>query len=279
MRRLAECGVCRRQYDASELEPGSRFHCDCAAVVVVPEPRGHDAAVVRCTSCGAPRREQSLHCLFCQSDFTLHERDLHTVCPHCLARTSDRAKFCHHCGTRLAAQRPAGRPSRYACPACPGPRPLASRQLGADNLAMLECGRCAGLWLGQEEFAILARQARSDTLPAWTRVRAIAAVAGSDLADPGPQRFYRPCVVCQRLMNRRQYARGSGVILDMCRDHGIWFDADELARLLAWLRQGVALPAARREPAAVSEPASPPAPVEEPQPLRAVLRFLAELVG
>jgi hypothetical protein len=40
------------------------------------------------------------------------------------------------------------------------------------------------------------------------------------------------------MMNRRLYGKDSGVILDSCKDHGIWFDAEELARILAWLRAG-----------------------------------------
>ena len=50
--------------------------------------------------------------------------------------------------------------------------------------------------------------------------------------------FYRPCVVCGRLTNRVNYGHASGVIIDVCKDHGIWFDANELARILAWVRAG-----------------------------------------
>ena len=39
-------------------------------------------------------------------------------------------------------------------------------------------------------------------------------------------------------MNRRNYAGASGVIIDLCRTDGIWFDADELARILVWIRAG-----------------------------------------
>ena len=39
-------------------------------------------------------------------------------------------------------------------------------------------------------------------------------------------------------MNRRNYAGTSGVIIDLCRTDGIWFDADELARILVWIRAG-----------------------------------------
>ena len=39
-------------------------------------------------------------------------------------------------------------------------------------------------------------------------------------------------------MTRRNYARRSGVIIDFCAQHGVWFDADELARILQWVRSG-----------------------------------------
>jgi Zn-finger nucleic acid-binding protein len=40
-------------------------------------------------------------------------------------------------------------------------------------------------------------------------------------------------------MVRRNLGRGSsGVIVDLCGSHGIWFDADELAHLMAWARSG-----------------------------------------
>jgi Zn-finger nucleic acid-binding protein len=39
-------------------------------------------------------------------------------------------------------------------------------------------------------------------------------------------------------MNRVNYARRSGVVLDVCRAHGIWFDRDELRRVLAFIAGG-----------------------------------------
>ena len=48
---------------------------------------------------------------------------------------------------------------------------------------------------------------------------------------------YRRCVSCSALMNRRVFDR-SGVILDICPTHGIWFDPGELDRILRWIRDG-----------------------------------------
>jgi Zn-finger nucleic acid-binding protein len=54
-------------------------------------------------------------------------------------------------------------------------------------------------------------------------------------------------------MNRRNYGSTSGVIIDLCREHGIWFDADELARILTWVRAGGAEKSRREKSAAAAE--------------------------
>lgn len=45
---------------------------------------------------------------------------------------------------------------------------------------------------------------------------------------------YRKCPVCSKIMNRKNYASRSGVIMDVCHDHGIWLDASELTHILEW---------------------------------------------
>ena len=50
--------------------------------------------------------------------------------------------------------------------------------------------------------------------------------------------LYRPCPECGKLMHRRNYGRKSGVILDTCAAHGIWFDLGELDRVLGWVHGG-----------------------------------------
>ena len=239
MRLIVACGQCQRQYDATGREPGSRFRCHCGAVITVEEPKGHEAAVVRCSSCGAPRQEGGLNCEFCGADFTLHERDLDTVCPKCLARVSHRANYCHHCATALVPEQLAPGETDVACPVCGAERCLTDRRIG--DVAVLECDRCAGLWLGSEPFKQLVQRASSDAL----QIDRLLASKGSPPgksggpdAQAGQRWRYRNCVVCGKKMHRRNYGRRSGVIIDICRDHGIWFDADELPRILAWIRSG-----------------------------------------
>ncbi|MDE2511394.1 MAG: hypothetical protein KGL74_09750, partial [Elusimicrobia bacterium] len=43
---------------------------------------------------------------------------------------------------------------------------------------------------------------------------------------------------CGELMNRFNFAGCSGVILDACKPHGVWFDADELRSIVAFIRDG-----------------------------------------
>jgi Zn-finger nucleic acid-binding protein len=39
-------------------------------------------------------------------------------------------------------------------------------------------------------------------------------------------------------MNRNNFARVSGVIIDICKQHGIWFDAEELPKIIEFVRKG-----------------------------------------
>jgi Zn-finger nucleic acid-binding protein len=48
-------------------------------------------------------------------------------------------------------------------------------------------------------------------------------------------------------MHRRNYGRRSGVIIDSCAKHGLWFDASELDELLLWVRRGGEAATARRQ--------------------------------
>jgi Zn-finger nucleic acid-binding protein len=236
MRLLVACPQCKRQFDAGSRAVGSRFRCHCGAVVTVQQPSGHDAAVVRCSSCGAPREEGSTACRYCGADFTIHEQDLATVCPGCLARVSDRAKFCHHCGVALLPETLPDEKTPLGCPACGKGSCLGHRQIG--EVALLECQRCGGFWVGRNVFEHLVEEASHGVSSEDVRLQSRQPSAATlDSGQPG-NALYRQCPVCGELMNRYHYAHRSGVIIDSCRDHGVWFDADELANILAWVRSG-----------------------------------------
>ena len=39
-------------------------------------------------------------------------------------------------------------------------------------------------------------------------------------------------------MQRRNYATASGVVIDICKEHGIWFNIKELDAILKYIRSG-----------------------------------------
>jgi Zn-finger nucleic acid-binding protein len=235
MRCLVACASCKRQFDAAGFAAGSRFHCACGEMVEVPRFRPHDADVVRCSACSAPRTDGAPACRHCGGDYTLHERDLHTVCPSCMTRVSDRARFCHHCATPIVAQGGVGEATEQSCPACGPKQKLHGRRLGNPPLSVSECGRCVGLWLSAESFRILADRARERTAADSTASTAPPATDGRSAAS---RNFYRKCPSCSSMMHRRNFGKRSGIVIDACKEHGFWFDAAELDAILQWIRDG-----------------------------------------
>lgn len=243
MKRLVRCGKCHRQYNATGYKPGTRFRCHCGVVVAVPgEAKGLESDVIRCSSCGATRAAKSEFCGFCKSDFTLHEKDMHTICPVCATRISDKAKYCHKCGEPIIPEGSIGEDTDLPCPVCEGPRSLRSRKL-AKGLSMMECGRCAGIWLSHRVFDTLKQTAEKGTHP--ERIGRSKAPGEKSGRQSGP--YYRKCPRCRELMHRENFAGISSVIIDACSKHGLWFDDEELSSILRWI-QGGGLQEARTAP-------------------------------
>ncbi|HLE63723.1 MAG TPA: zf-TFIIB domain-containing protein [Pyrinomonadaceae bacterium] len=97
-----------------------------------------------------------------------------------------------------------------------------------------ECVECLGIWLDVPSFEKICADREEQ-----------GAVLGT--ASPAPQRpvamtsariSYAPCPECSQLMNRINFARCSGVIVDICKGHGTWFDRDELSRIVQFIRAG-----------------------------------------
>jgi hypothetical protein len=235
MRLFVACPDCDRKYKVAANKLGKRFRCHCGQVLEVRESEGHEAAVIRCSSCGSAREKGRNRCGYCDADFTIRERDLHTVCPKCLARVSDKAKYCQHCATKLTGEHVAEDFSKLACPLCGPERLLSNRRMGYEQVSVLECSICAGLWMGTEAFGRLRERVLSETAQKRALLR----------HKPQPSQLrqhvgptYRPCIYCGKMMHRQQYARRSGVIIDVCGEHGIWFDAQEFQQILDWTACG-----------------------------------------
>jgi len=55
--------------------------------------------------------------------------------------------------------------------------------------------------------------------------------------DQGKVRYVH-CAVCDKVMNRVNFGKMSGIIIDVCKNHGVWFERDELRGVLQFVANG-----------------------------------------
>lgn len=98
---------------------------------------------------------------------------------------------------------------------------------------MRECERCGGLWVEVAIFEKICvhREQQSSVLGAASHVPAHPTAEEEKIR-------YVPCPQCGQLMNRINFARCSGVVVDVCKGHGTWFDRDELREIVEFIRGG-----------------------------------------
>lgn len=165
---------------------------------------------------------EALQCPYCAAQLAT------VACPACFALAPISAQHCLKCGTALVVRQRAVA-AGSACPACG--QALGLEQVG--ELERLACRACGGLWLDRAIFEQLgaSREWQGAVLGALPSPSAPS-------APPLGEVRYRPCPACNQRMNRVNYAKRSGVVLDVCKAHGIWFDQDELRRVLAFIAGG-----------------------------------------
>ena len=193
------------------------------------------AETLNCPNCGAASSSDASYCEFCQSR-------LATVsCPSCFALMFRGSKHCPRCGA--AAVKPAsGELEARPCPRCRIEMP--SIQVGAT--ALRECSRCEGLWVDVRSFEKICADREEQS--------AVMGTAGPASGNPEVSKVkYVPCPECSQLMNRMNFARCSGVIVDICKNHGTWFDREELSRIIQFIRGGGLNAARAKEKLALAE--------------------------
>ncbi|MBD2424028.1 zf-TFIIB domain-containing protein [Cyanobium sp. FACHB-13342] len=210
-------------------------------------------------------------------------------CLSCAAPIPSGAVCCAYCGSRADLDLQgwshavgSGPWPEHSCPNGHGPLELVELQ----ELRLGRCPTCLGLCLEPGSLETLLRPAAAEVLN--TDRRLLDALTKAPRQHEGAVR-YRPCAVCGDLMNRSLFGHRSGVIVDRCRDHGVWLDAGELRQLLEWTRAGgalldqqlhqeeqdQALRAARRAAAAAELQGDAPEGLEVLNPLgRALARWL-----
>lgn len=138
------------------------------------------------------------------------------------------SKFCGHCGAIAAPVEVSLDDKSSDCPRCSSD--LEKLQIAETQL--LGCGRCDGLWISGTIFEDICSDAEKRS----------AVLGFFDKREKRLQTFtkvnYVPCPECRQLMNRSNFARASGVIVDICKQHGVWFDADELPTIIGFIQKG-----------------------------------------
>jgi Zn-finger nucleic acid-binding protein len=153
------------------------------------------------------------------------------------------SKHCQRCGA--AAVRPQIKETAdRQCPRCQSQ--FARVKIGPTEV--LECESCLGLWLGVEAFEKVCAEREQQSA-----VLGLASHAPGDAVRETSKVKYIPCPDCSQLMNRMNFARCSGVIVDVCKGHGTWFDRDELSRIVEFIRAGGLEAARTRDKAEIQE--------------------------
>mgnify|MGYP003869718149 CR=1 FL=1 len=163
--------------------------------------------------------------------------------------------FCPWCGTGTVT--PTDTSSTLRCPC--GSAELTHRAIPVPPatiggpLMLADCRFCFGLWLGRETVERLIASHADDAI-LLALAPGVGARSASRAKGTGTAAVrYRTCPACSTIMNRVNYARISGIVVDVCKQHGTWFDAHELPALLEFVRRGGLDVARARETVALAD--------------------------
>lgn len=186
-----------------------------------------------CPSCGAPATGQERACSFCHGPVA-------TVrCSACFHMNSPDFSHCAGCGRALGLE-PIAESTSLSCPRCEGILTTFGGAQGAGRL--YDCARCGGQLV---EHGLLRELLERTEICGALLVRRQALVT---LVQTDADRVrYLPCPTCHALMNRTNFGTQSGVIVDVCAKHGIWFDLGELPKVLDFVESGGLQRARRRQ--------------------------------
>jgi len=182
------------------------------------------SGVYNCPNCGAAATPESVRCPYCHSSLAT------LVCSKCYGAIFIGMKHCPWCGEDANTGKPL-EGARGKCPRCN----VEFLLLKAGKKMLSECPACGGLWVDNETLReICTSQEEQQAVMGFNPASMPAASA---TAAPS-SRTYIPCPECKKLMNRKQFADCSHVIVDWCKDHGTWFDRNELRQVVQFILDG-----------------------------------------
>jgi len=177
---------------------------------------------MNCPSCGAPVSSDATQCDHCGARLAM------VACPSCFGMVFVGSKFCSHCGAAISREEVPAQ-TVALCPRCQVN--MDAVQIGKENLR--ECTKCEGIWADTASLQKICedREEQSAVLGTAAHLPEGDAVLETNIR-------YLPCPICKKFMNRVNFAHCSHVIVDVCSQHGTWFDKDELRRIVEFIRAG-----------------------------------------
>ena len=174
--------------------------------------------MANCTNCSAPLPEDSIRCTYCGSRndtdlaavhyYTTHELESERICPRCTVT-------------------------------------LTTIDLNINGKFLIErCDECMGLFFDPNELETLLEATVTNV---FTINKSQLATNKGSIGTSAHAAFYIKCPVCSKIMNRVNFGTSSGVIVDRCREHGVWLDGGELRHLFEWMKAGGKLLQQERE--------------------------------
>jgi Zn-finger nucleic acid-binding protein len=174
--------------------------------------------MANCTNCSAPLPSNS------------------NVCEYCNTRNDTDLKGIHRYTTHELE-------SSRTCPRCT--ISLRTIDLRINGKFLIErCDQCLGLFFDPEELEALLEATVSNVFDIH---RSKLDDINNHMSRDAFTVSYIKCPVCSELMNRVNFGTKSGVIVDRCRDHGVWLDGGELRHLFEWMKAGGKLLVQERE--------------------------------
>ncbi len=129
--------------------------------------------------------------------------------------------------------RPSGRATGQRrgvdCPGCSNPMEVDVER----GIEIHRCIGCAGLWLDPGELESMV----DDPGPTSADLPKLREGMKDVRVPTGPVR-YRKCPRCTQVMARRNYGSHSGVVVDECRQHGMYLDPGEFEAIETFIKLG-----------------------------------------
>ena len=151
-------------------------------------------------------------------------------CSACGRRVPTNRKTCMYCGGGLIQDKRSG---PIHCCGCFS----VMEEVEREGVVIDACPACGGIWFDVGELESLVERA---AIPEPYQVESFQALYKVQtpvqyIPELGPP---RNCPHCNLLMGKKNYKRFSGVIVDVCRFHGLFLDARELEKIQIFLATG-----------------------------------------